>query len=84
MLEALSSGCACLTTPFIGNMIKHQSTGLIGKNSRQLSVQLDLLLSDPKLSQNLGRQARQFIIDNFDLKKLVNQEIKLLQSIANL
>lgn len=80
LLEALSTGCACLTTPFIGNMTENNVTGLTGTNFRQLTLQLDRLLSDPDLNLTLGRQARQLVIKQFDLKKLVQKEIKLLQS----
>jgi len=81
LLEALSTGCACLTTPFIGNMTKDNATGLIGENLNQLTHKLDQLLSDSDLNQTLGRQGRQMIIRDFDLKKLVQKEIKLLKSI---
>lgn len=80
LLEALSSGTACLTTAFIGNMIEDKVTGMIAENSRQFAALLDRLLSDQSLRQTLGRQARNMIIKNFDLKRLVQQEIKLLQS----
>lgn len=80
LLEALSSGVACLTTPFIGNMIENKVTGLIGVNSRQFATLLDQLLSNQVLSRTLGRQARSIIIKHFDLKKLVQKEIKLLKS----
>lgn len=80
LLEAMSCSCACLTTPFIGNMTENNVTGLIGTNPRQLAGQLDRLLSDPDLNCTLGRQARRLVIKEFDLKKLVQKEIKLLQS----
>jgi len=80
LLEAMSCSCACLTTPFIGNVTENNITGLIGTNVKQLAGQLDRLLSDPDLNQTLGRQARQLVIKQFDLKKLVQKEIKLLQS----
>ncbi len=80
LLEALSSGCACLTTPFIGNMTENNITGLIGANPKQLARQLDRLLSDSKLNFTLGQQARRLVIEQFDLIKMVQKEIKLLQS----
>lgn len=80
LLEALSTGCACLTTPFIGNMTENNITGLIGANPKQLARQLDRLLSDSKLNFTLGQQARRLVIEQFDLIKMVQKEIKLLQS----
>lgn len=79
LLEAMSSGCACLTTPFSGNIIQTGVTGLFGKDPQLLAEKLDRLLSDETLRQNLGRRARQVIIDKFDIKKLVAQEIKLYE-----
>ncbi len=80
LLEALSSGTACLTTAFIGNMIEDKVTGMIAVNSRQFASLLDRLLSDQSLREKLGRESRKMIIKNFDLKKLVQREIKLLLS----
>jgi len=80
LLEAMSCACACLTADFIGNMTENNVTGLIGANFRQLARQLDRLLSDPDLNRTLGRQARRLVVKQFDLKKMVQKEIKLLQS----
>jgi len=83
LLEALSAGCACLTTPFEGNLIIHQQTGLTASTSKGLANQLDKLIKDQKLRRRLSYNGRQFIIKRFDIKKLVQQEIKLLKSCSN-
>ena len=73
LLEAMSCGCACLTADFPGNVIDDQKTGLVGLEK------LDQLLLNPKLSQNLGRQARQAVINRYNIKSLIKQEIELLK-----
>jgi len=80
LLEALSAGCASVTTPFIGNMTENNLTGLIDSSNHGLAAKLDRLLSDRDLNLVLGQRARQLVIDQFDLVKLVQKEIKLLQS----
>lgn len=81
LLEAMSCACSCLTTPFSGNIVKDDYSGLVGVNLQELAEKLDRLLSDSALNQQLGRQARQQIRDNFDIRKLIAREIKLLKSI---
>jgi len=80
LLEAMSSACACLTTSFAGNLIKDNQTGLISKNAQVLAKKLDNLFVDSHLRQRLGISAREQIIKNFDIKKLILKEIKLLKS----
>jgi len=78
LLEAMSSGCVCLTTPFAGNLIKDNQTGIIGKNAQVLAEKLDDLFVNSHLRQKLSISARKQIIKNFDIKKLILKEIKLL------
>lgn len=83
LLEAMSSGCACLTTSFEGNLIKDNHTGLIAKNPLNLAKKLDQLISSEKLRHRLQQTSRQYIIKNHHLPKLVIKEIKLLKSCSN-
>ena len=79
LLEAMSSGCACLTTPFLGNIIVDGQTGLIADPSKLLTVKLDSLLKNPQLCQKLSQQARLTILRQYNINKLVLREIKLLK-----
>lgn len=81
LLEALSSACACLTTPFPGNIINHNQTGLIAKSRAPLTKNLDRLLDNQSLRLSLGQKARQEIIQNYDINKLVKKEITLLKHV---
>jgi len=82
LLEAMSSGCACLTANFTGNLIKDGQTGMIADSAEKLSKKLDVLLINQKLRLNLGRAAREEILKFFDIKKLIKKEIKLLNQTA--
>ena len=73
LLEAMSCGCACLTADFPGNVIDEQKTGLVGLEK------LDQLLLNPDSGQNLGRHARQAVINRYNIKSLIKQEIELLK-----
>lgn len=79
LLEAMSSGCACLTTDFEGNLIQNNRFGIIANSAFQLTNKLDLLFNDSSLRLKLGRAAREEIINFFDINKLIKIEIKLLK-----
>jgi glycosyltransferase involved in cell wall biosynthesis len=73
LLEAMSWGLPIITTPVggIGEVIKHQETGLIIEpgNTTQLTDAIKLLVTDNSLRLTLGTNARtkvsQFSVDNY-------------------
>jgi len=79
LLEAMSCACACLTTPFSGNLIKDGVSGLVETGEGRLTRQLDRLLTRPGLNRKLGQSARQVIIKGYNIRPLVEEEIKLLK-----
>lgn len=79
LIEALSCGCPVLTTNFSGNPITHKLNGLICQQS-DLSQGLDKLLADKTLRQQLGKKARELVVNRYNLKQLVKREIQLLLS----
>lgn len=79
LLEAMSCGCPCLTTSFSGNVVKDGITGLLGSGAGQLAKQLDKLMSQPKLRQRLGNNARREIVGRYNINLLVAKEIRLLK-----
>lgn len=79
LLEAMSCGCACLTTLFSGNLIRDRQTGLIGNSINHLGQQLDRLLTQSKFRRRLGEQARQAVNKNYNISSLVAKEIGLLK-----
>jgi len=80
LLEALGSGCACLTTIFPGNVVVDGQTGLVGQSVQELTQKLDQLLDNPQQRSKLGRAARQLVKNKFDIHHLVRKEIKLIKS----
>jgi glycosyltransferase involved in cell wall biosynthesis len=73
LLEAMSCGCACLTTDFPGQLIEDGKTGLVGLEK------LDKLLINSKLQRILGNQARQAVINRYNIKILIKRELALLK-----
>lgn len=70
-LEAMSSGKAVIGCrgQGIADLIRHGSNGfLVGPdNERELTLALSILLRDEKLRKNLGRAARDTILERFTL-----------------
>jgi len=82
LLEAMSSGCACVTTAtsMIPSIIKHGENGLMSNNPIELKKYCQLLLSDEKLRRKLGEAARQTIIDRFSSGVFVKNWNNLLRN----
>jgi len=80
LLEAMSAGCACLTTSFAGNIIKDGQTGLIADSKNSLVGKLDTLLTHDLLCRQLSQKARLTILNHYNIHKLVFKEIQLLKT----
>lgn len=81
LLESMSSGCACLTVYFEGNLINHQQTGLIASNQKDFTSKLDYLITNPKSRLSIASKARNQIKKDYHLQKLIQKEIALISSI---
>lgn len=75
LLEAMSSGCAVVSTDtcMIPEFIKHGENGFMGKNPAELRKYVDILRHDEKLAQQMGKAARETIVNNFSMFKFVNK-----------
>ena len=80
LLEAMSCACPVITTSFSGNLITNLVNGLICRHRQALTAAIDKLREDSVLAHNLGLQARQSVLHQYDIKTLVNKEVKLLSS----
>lgn len=78
LLEAMSCACPIITTQFFGNPITHLVNGLVCGSRQALTVSIKKLLQDNILAQRLGFQARQTVLSQYNIIKLVSQEVKLL------
>lgn len=82
LLEAISSGCATISTNMGGSneVILDKKTGLIARPSvSDLVTKINLLVTDPSLKQSLQKQARVYSIKNYDWVKIANQYYNFLK-----
>jgi glycosyltransferase involved in cell wall biosynthesis len=74
LLEAMSCGCAIVAsnTKPLEDIIIHNKTGLLVDffDSKDLVRQVCKLLENPKETLSLRKHARQFVMENYDLKTI--------------
>lgn len=81
LLEAMSCGCACVTTNtcMIPEIVVDGHNGFLCSDTQSLREKTELCLSDPDLCKQLGQNARQTVIDKFGMDKFVNNWNNILQ-----
>ena len=86
LLEAMSSGVACVASNCVGNrsLVVDGVTGLLFDPQRpdDLAACLERVLTDPALAERLGRAARNAVTERYDLGACLAREIALLRSVA--
>lgn len=86
LLEAMSSGLACVASNCPGNrsLVVDGVTGLLFDPNRpdELAECLERVLTDPALATKLGQAARRAVTERYDLAECVSREIALLRSVA--
>jgi hypothetical protein len=67
LLEAMSCGCAVVTTAtcMIPEIIENGKNGFLSNDESELRSYIELLLIDSDLREELGKNARQTILDKF-------------------
>jgi len=85
LLEAMSVGCqivASKTAP-VEEVIEHNKNGILVDfyDINGFVEQINYLLDNPQ--DDLGKNARQTIVNNYDLKKLLPKHIEILKQLAN-
>jgi hypothetical protein len=75
LLEAMSSGCACVSTAtcMIPEIIEHGVNGFISNDENELRKYTIQLLKDEELARKLGNAARQTILEKFSLPYFINR-----------
>jgi glycosyltransferase involved in cell wall biosynthesis len=63
--------------------VKHNQTGLLGRNKKEIKLYIIRLLKDRELNIRLGRKAKRFAESEFLPEKLVLQWMKLFDDIIN-
>ena len=87
LLEAMSSGCAIVgskTAP-VEEVIQDSVNGLLVDffQPKAIGEAVCTLLRDRKFAKNLGRNARQSILQNYSLEICLPQQINLINLVAN-
>lgn len=77
LMEAMSSGVPCVSTPVNGipELIQHERTGLLATpgDLDSLCTQLQRLIQDPALRQKLARAGHAKVLSDFDLNRNVSK-----------
>ena len=78
-LEAMSCGCAVVSTAtcMIPEIIEHEKNGLISNDPNELRQFLERLLQDDDLASDLGKEARNTMVEKYNLQRHVDNWNKL-------
>lgn len=78
LLEAMASGLPCLVSKAEGNTElaeNGKNAMLCGSTSKEIGSALKTLLSNHKLRAEIATRARSFVVNNYNIEKLVDREI---------
>jgi len=81
LIEAMACEAAVIGSdvPGISDLIQHGQNGLLCQTQAgSIQAGIQNLLSDSKLRIELGRKARQFVLENYTLKKVARLELTAL------
>lgn len=84
LLEAMSCGLPCIGTDVegINEIIKHKENGyLCNTNANSIKKAIVEVLQNKELQEKIGKNARQTILENFDLKKILEKEINIYETL---
>lgn len=88
LLEAMSSGCCVLgsDTPPIWEMIQDKKNGALVDHTLPQAVadSLEILLSNPELRKQYGKQARETITSSYTLETILPEYLRLIFGAATL
>ncbi len=84
VLEAMASSKPVIAKANMGSteVIEHGENGFLYKNKRELQKYLELFLSNPKLIQSMGKNARRTVEERFTFKRIADRYDELQQSLA--
>ena len=86
MLEAMSFGCPLVAskTPPCQEMVEDGVNGLLAefRSPHHIARRIQELLDDRQLAERLGRQAREFVLERFELNKALRGYEDLMYSLV--
>lgn len=84
LLEAMSCGtpCLCSETKEIKEIVNNETAILCGTSPEDITGKLNWIVENPEEARRIGRNAREFIINNLSADVLITKEIKLLKEIG--
>ena len=85
LIEAMACGLAVIgaDSPGIREVIRHGKTGwLCGTDPESIRAAIRHLLARPDLCDELGGNARRFVVNHFALERIAEMELSLLRSVA--
>lgn len=83
LLEAMSCGCAIVSTAtcMIPEIIQNGHNGYISNNEEELKRYLHIVLNDENIRNELGKNARQTVLEKFSEKTFVDKWNNLFNSV---
>jgi glycosyltransferase involved in cell wall biosynthesis len=87
LLEAMSCGMPCIGTDVTGikEDIEHLITGYLCKTDfKSIAEAIEAIFSDDALQKKLGMNARDYILKNYSLERIVKMELDVIKEVLNL
>lgn len=87
LLEAMASGLPCLVSKAEGNTElaeNGRNAMLCGYTSKEIGGALKTLLSSDKLRAKIATRARSFVVNNYNIEKLVDKEINEIKKLCRI
>lgn len=87
LLEAMSCGIACIggNNPGINQIIKHKKNGyLCNLDSKSIANAIKYVYNNNDLMNSIGKNARQYIIENHSIDRIFKEELKIYLSLTRL
>ena len=86
LLEAMACGLPVIGAEVDGirELIQHRQTGyLCGTSPESIRTAVQDVLADKALRARMGRNAREFVVENFALERVLEMEMGVLQKVLS-